>query len=477
MAWCATSSSALLCSGATSLLESASSPPAEQQDKETMASLESASDVWGLIAIALLVAANGFFVAAEFSLVSVRRSRVTELLEAKRTNAGALKYATDHLDANLAATQLGITISSLALGWIGEPALAHLIAPLLRGMPETLGVSSSHAIAVALSFAAITTLHIVLGELAPKSLALQRSEGTALWVVRPLALFQMLFRPAIFILNGLGNQVLRLFGLGPGSGEHSFHSREELKLLVAESQEAGLLNQTQQELVERVLNIGERKIAEVMTPRRDVEWIDADDSPEEILRTLRARRHEQLLVGRANIDEPLGMILKKDVLDQILDGRPLQPMEAIREPVVVHETSSIFRVLERFKSAPVRLAMVIDEYGVLQGIVTQTDLLEAIAGELPGVDGQDLEIVEREDGSLLIDGMTPAREAFVRLGFRQIEIEGKFHTIAGFAIAQLGRLPEVGDHFTFEHWRFEIIGMDGRRISRMRARRDNGAGP
>jgi CBS domain containing-hemolysin-like protein len=393
------------------------------------------------------------------------------LLEAARTHAGALRYATDNLDANLAATQLGITISSLALGWIGEPALAHLIAPLLQGMPESLGVSTSHAIAVALSFAAITTLHIVLGELAPKSLALQRSEETALWVVRPLAVFQFLFRPAIVVLNGLGNQVLRLFGLGPGSGEHSFHSREELKLLVAESHEAGLLNQTQQQLVERVLNIGERRIAEIMTPRRDVHWVDADDSPEEVLRTLRDCRHEQLLVGRGSIDDPLGMILKKDILDRILDGQPLQPMAVIREPVIVHETASIFRVLERFKTAPVRLAMVLDEYGVLQGIVTQTDLLEAIAGELPSVEGEESEIVEQDDGSLLIDGMTPAREAFNRLGFPQLEVKGNFHTIAGFAISQLGRLPEVGEHFTFEHWRFEIIELDGRRINKLRVRR------
>lgn len=428
-------------------------------------------DLVGVLAVLLLVAANGFFVAAEFSLVAVRRSRVTELVTAGRMNATALKHAVDNLDANLAATQLGITISSLALGWIGEPALAHLIEPLLNSLPGSLATASSHAIAVAISFIIITALHIVLGELAPKSLALQRSEGTALWVVRPLGFFLFLLRPAIISLNGLGNLVLRLCGLRPGTGEESLHSPEELKLLVQASQEAGILQPAQQEVVERVLSIGDRRIADIMTPRRDIAWIDADDTHDEMLRTIRDCRHEQLLVGRGSIDEPLGMILKRDLLDQALDGKALDPMAVIRDPVIVHETTPIFRVLERFKKAPVRLAIVIDEYGGLDGIVTQTDLLEAIAGDLPDVEGEEPDIVERDDGSLLIDGMMPAHDAFNRLGFRLRSAEGDFHTIAGFALARLEHLPEIGEHFDYAGWRFEIVDMDGRRIDKLLAQR------
>ena len=428
-------------------------------------------DLVGVLAVLLLVAANGFFVAAEFSLVAVRRSRVSELVTAGRMNAAALKRAVDNLDANLAATQLGITISSLALGWIGEPALAHLIEPLLNSLPGSLVTASSHAIAVAISFVIITALHIVLGELAPKSLALQRSEETALWVVRPLGLFLFLLRPAIISLNGLGNLVLRLCGLRPGTGEESLHSPEELKLLVQASQEAGILQPAQQELVERVLSIGDRRIADIMTPRRDVAWIDADDTHDEMLRTIRECRHEQLLVGRGGIDEPLGMILKRDLLDQVLDGKALDPMAVICDPVIVHETTPIFRVLERFKKAPVRLAIVIDEYGGLDGIVTQTDLLEAIAGDLPDVEGEEPDIVERDDGSLLIDGMMPAHDAFNRLGFRLRSAEGDFHTIAGFALARLEHLPEIGEHFDYAGWRFEIVDMDGRRIDKLLAQR------
>ena len=408
-------------------------------------------DFLGILAVLLLVAANGFFVAAEFSLVSVRRSRVTELVAEGRMNAKALQKAVDNLDANLAATQLGITISSLALGWVGEPALAHLLEPLLDFLPGTWAAAGSHAIAVAISFIIITALHIVLGELAPKSLALQRSEGTALGVVRPLGLFLFLLRPAISVLNGLGNLVLRLFGLRPGAGEGSLHSPAEIKLLIAESQEAGLLEQAQQDLVE---------------------WIDAEDPPEEMQKTIRESRFEQLLVGRGSIDEPIGMILKKDLLDQLLNGEPLNPMAVIRQPLVVHESTAVFKVLENFKRAPVRLAMVIDEYGSLEGIVTQTDLLEAIAGDLPDMDNDTPDVVERADGSLLMEGMMPVYDAFARLGLRFSEEEVNFHTLAGFALYQLGHLPEVGESFSFGDWHFEIVDLDGMRIDKILARRE-----
>jgi CBS domain containing-hemolysin-like protein len=433
------------------------------------------TDLFGILVVLLLVAANGFFVAAEFSLVAVRRSRVAELAAIGRLNAAALRRAVDNLDAHLAATQLGITISSLALGWIGEPALARLIEPMLSTLPGALATATSHAIAVAIAFIIITALHIVLGELAPKSLALQRSERTALWVVRPLGLFLFLFRPAIVTLNGLGNLVLRAAGLQPGTSKESLHSPEELKLLIEASQEAGILQEAQEEVVVRVLNIGERRISEIMTPRPEVDWIDAEDEREEILRTIRECPHEQLLVGRGAIDEPLGMVLKKELLDQALGGQPLDPLAIIREPLIVPETTPIFKVLERFKQVPVRLAVILDEYGSLEGIVTQTDLLEAIAGDLPVIEGEELDIIEREDGSLLLNGMMPAHDAFDRLGIRD-RTDRDFHTIAGFALSQLAHLPEVGETFKYDGWRFEIVGMRGRRIDKLLARGEPAAG-
>jgi len=428
----------------------------------------SLTDILGILAVLVLVAANGFFVAAEFSMVAVRRSRVTQLVADERRNARALERAISQLDANLAACQLGITISSLGLGWIGEPALAHLIHPLLTGLLGAYALAGAHAIAVAIAFIIITALHIVLGELMPKSLALQRSERTALAVVRPLWLFRVLLWPAIVTLNGLGNWLLKLCGLQPGATEDALHSPEELKLLIAASQEAGLLQPAQQELVERVLSIGNRRITDVMTPRVDIEWIDVEDPEEETLKIIRECGHEQLLVGKGSIDEPLGMVLKKHLLDQVLAGKTLDIMAALRQPIAIPEPMTIFRVLEQFKRAPVRLATILDEYGILQGIVTQTDLLEAIAGELPEFEGEEPGIVERDDGTLLIDGMMSAPDAFDRLGFK-VRPEGDFHTVAGFALSALGHIPDTGETFDYEGWRFEIVDLDGRRIDKILA--------
>ncbi len=434
-------------------------------------------DILGVAAIFLLVAANGFFVATEFSLVAVRRSRVAELAAAGKKNANHLLVAVEHLDANLAATQLGITISSLALGWIGEPALAHLIMPLLSLLPIESVAAPAHALAIAISFVLITSLHIVLGELAPKSLALQCSEKTALVVVRPLGAFLFVFRPAIMFLNGLGNLVLKLVGLHPGAGEESMHSPEELKLLIRESQAAGILQQAQQEVVVRVLNIGERPIGDIMTPRTQVDWIDSEDEPDEIVKAIRACPHEQVLVGRGSVDQMQGVVMKADLLEQILEGKPFDLTALLRQPLMINESKPIFKVLDDFKAKPIRIAFIFNEYGSFEGVVTQTDLLEAIAGDLPDVEGQGADVVRREDGSLLIDGLLPAYELFDRLGIAASEVEGDFHTAAGFVLAQLPHFPQTGDVFEFKGWRFEIVDMDGRRIDKLLVSAGLGTGP
>jgi len=204
-----------------------------------------------------------------------------------------------------------------------------------------------------------------------------------------------------------------------------------------------------------------------MTPRPHVEWIDIDDGSDAMLRTIRSCRHQQMLIGRGTIDEPLGMIVKKDLLDQLLDGQQPDLTGIIRQPLLVHEAMTVFKVLEQFKRAPVRLAMVVDEYGRLEGIVTQTDLLEAITGDLADIEGEEPDVVEREDGSLLIEGTMPAHEAFERLGLRERPADDGFHTIAGFVLAQLGHLPDAGETFVYERWRFEVVDMDGHRIDKL----------
>jgi CBS domain containing-hemolysin-like protein len=274
------------------------------------------------------------------------------------------------------------------------------------------------------------------------------------------------------VLNGLGNLVLRLFGLRPGSGEASLHSASELKLIVAESQDAGLLHQAQEEIVVRTLDIGNRAIGEIMTPRTEVDWIDINDDRDAVRRVVLESRHGELLVARGSIDEIAGVVAKKDLLAQVLAGQELDPAAAVGAPLLIHEGVPIFKVLELFKQTPVRLAVVVDEYGGLEGIVTQADLLEALAGDLADDEEEMPDIVERDDGSLLIDGMAPVNGILGRLGLSLRPHHTGFHTIAGFVLAELGRLPAPGDGFSYDGWRFEVVDMDGRRIDKLLVKRE-----
>lgn len=307
---------------------------------------QSASLILGkLAAVLALVFANGFFVAAEFSLVGVRRSRIDELVANGRAGAGLLRRTVDNLDANLAATQLGVTISSLGLGWIGEPALARLIEPAFGGL-GSLAATAAHAVAIAIAFCIITVFHIVLGELAPKSFALQLPERTALRIVRPLSLFLALFKPFIFLLNGLSNIVVRSCGFEPGNAESRLHSTEELKLLVAASRDAGLVQQAQQDVVERAFGMGERRVRTIMTPRHDIYWIDANASTEVMLQGVRGSRHEQVVVAKGTLDRVVGVLRKQDLLDSYLDRKlaldtdddAVEHLQSLmRESLVVHD--------------------------------------------------------------------------------------------------------------------------------------------
>ena len=395
---------------------------------------------------------------------------MAELVAEGRANAVPLRAATDRLDAHLAATQFGITLSSLALGWVGEPAIAHLIEPLLRFLPDPVGTAAAHGIAVAAAFALVTTLHIVFGELAPKSLALQKGEATALFVVRPLAAFLLVFRPAIHLLNWLGNSVLRLAGLRPGGEGEALHSPQELKILVAASQKAGLLDEAQSDVVGRVFGISELKVRSIMTPRLDVEWIDIGDPREKVLETLRDSRHEQFVVSSVEVDEIVGVVRKQDLLAQVLRGGEIDVAAATSDAVVVHESLTLVALLQMFRERPVRLAVVVDEYGGLEGVVTQTDLLEAIAGDIAGSPDEEPEVQRRVDGAVEVAGRMPVGEAFELFGLpgppaRDVD------TLAGFAVSRFGRIPAPGDGFIAGGWSFEVQRMDGRRIDRILARK------
>ncbi|WP_299472862.1 hemolysin family protein [uncultured Paracoccus sp.] len=423
-----------------------------------------------LLLVIVLVVANGFFVAAEFSLVAIRRSRIEQLGHEGHWLAPDLAKASDNLDAYLAATQLGITLSSLGLGWIGEPAVAAVLEPLLGHLPAPFDVLGSHAVAFVIAFSLITTMHIVFGELMPKSLALQKAETVSLAIVRPLAVFLVLFRPAIFVLNGFANWMLRKIGLQNTSGEEHLHSPEELKLLFDAASRAGLIQEEQGDLVDRALTLGERKIASCMTPRADFEWIDATAPFSEIRQMIIASSHSRFPVHSPDFGTH-AMVTAKAVLS--LDaGLARLPPESALPAVVVYENAAVLHILDQFRRNRTEWALVVDQHGEVQGLVTTHDLFDALAGdadaypiEVPSSDTHDAEPVEEQvfDAGISMDEF---RRQLRRPRLGADDLRG-YHTVAGFVLERLRYLPEVGTTFRQDELCFEVKAMDKLRITRL----------
>src|SRR6478752_8163930 len=273
-----------------------------------MTKFDFADVAWRLAGVMALVLANGFFVAAEFSIVAVRKTRIDQLVAENHRGARAVRRAVTNPDSYIAATQLGITMASLGLGWIGEPAVAALIQPLLRFLPATLADATAHSVAVAFAFAVVTALHIVLGELAPKTIALERAEATALLVVKPTELFMRVFAPFIRLLNGAGQAVVRALGLQSRGGHAMVHSEEELKMLVTASQEAGVLEEGEEQMLHRVFGFADLTAGQIMTPRTELVAVPAGATREEIIARIAQSRHTRLPVYRDDLDDVVGIL-------------------------------------------------------------------------------------------------------------------------------------------------------------------------
>lgn len=433
-----------------------------------------------LFAVILLVLANGFFVATEFALVAVRRSRVEQLIEARHPRARHLERALNNLDAYLAATQLGVTMSSLGLGWIGEPALAHLFEPMFqRVLPDSLAQVGAHTLSVAIAFSIITALHIVLGELAPKSLALQRPEGTALFTIQLLEWYLAIFRPVILSLNHLGNIVLRSLGLQAGSGEELVHSPEEIRFLVAASRQAGLVGAIEEDVVGRVFALGDRRISAFMTPRREIDWLDLEDSIPTLQKTIIATPHSHLPLCQGSIDDMLGLISTRQFLATSLEG-PLTTVglkQLLNPPFYIPESTRAVLALEQMRESGTHVAVVVDEYGAIQGLVTLTDILEAIVGDIRSGDQPVAsQMLRCTDDSWLLDGRL-AIDAFKDL-FHLRDLPGgegvEYQTVGGFVLSQLGYIPTVSESFQWNNLRIEVVAMDENRVDKVLVRPING---
>ena len=421
----------------------------------------------GLVAVLFLVLLNGFFVATEFALVAVRRSRIEQLVAEGNRPARTVRGALEHLDTYIAATQFGITMASLALGWIGEPALAHLIDPVLSlVLPAEWVVAGSHAIAVTISFALITALHIVLGELAPKGIALQRPEATSLVVVVPMTIFLRVFKPFIMALNGVGNLVLRLLGFRPASGEEQVHTVEELRYLVRTSREAGLLESAEEQMIGRALNLNDITAHSVMVPRNEMTAVPLDFSHDDLLDLVGLKRHVRFPVYKEDQDHIVGMIFLTDVhaWERTHPGEPFSVRAAMRPPLFVPESSKGDDLLDQMRAARTHTAVVIDEYGGVAGLLTLQDILERIVGEMPEADEEARSEIEvLPDGSVRVDGLTPLVDIEEHFDLSLEDVEAD--TVGGYVLETLGRIPATGEEVEIGSYTIRITGMDGLRVA------------
>jgi CBS domain containing-hemolysin-like protein len=428
--------------------------------------------------IVALVLVNGLFVAAEFAIIGLRPTRLTQLIEAGDRTAAALKRTLDDprlQDRYIATAQIGITLASLGLGMYGEATVAHwLEAPLEQILG--LGVEVAHAIAVVIALSLMTFAHVVVGEMVPKSLALQYAERTAFGIAGAMSFMNRVFAPAVFILNAISNALLRLFGIPATAGEHRLYSAQELELVVAESAEGGLLSTQQERLLQNIFDFGERVVGQVMTPRTQISALPITTPPAELPERLATAKRSRLLVYERDLDHVAGVVLVKEAITrQITQPGPLNLRELIRPMPIVPETARVGRVLAAFKRERVHIALVVDEYGGTAGVVTLEDLIEEVVGEVRDEfdTGELPKLREVAPGVLLARGDLLLEE-LRELSDLIIPERATKHveTLGGLVITLLGRPAQVGDVLKLGRARLEVEGIEGLAVRLVRITRE-----
>jgi CBS domain containing-hemolysin-like protein len=336
----------------------------------------------GLLSVPLLVALNGLFVAAEFALVAVRRTRVEEMIAQGRSGAKTVEYALINLDRSIAATQLGITLASISLGWIGEPTLAHLLEPAFDFLPMGWSGVAAHTLAVFVAFMLITFMHVVFGELVPKTMALQNPADTALWVARPIVVFMKLSRPLIFFMNGTGNVILRWCGFRPATGSDMAHSLEELALLIEDSQESGVLTKTQADVVEKTFRLPSKRVKDYLVPKDKMAALELNTPPDQVLASVRDTAHTRLPVYEGQLDNIVGIVNTKDLFHLFSLKGLVNLQDAIYPALFLKPNEDVATALQMFRKAHRPMAVVKDDDGHVLGLITLEDILEEIVGDI-----------------------------------------------------------------------------------------------
>jgi CBS domain containing-hemolysin-like protein len=430
-----------------------------------MQTAEGTSIGLGLTSVVVLVLANAFFVAAEFALVGARRTRLDEMARGGDGKARLARRAVQSLDRYISATQLGITLASLGLGWIGEPALARVIDGAFAWLPEAAASIASHTVASVIAFAIITVLHIILGELVPKALALLYPEDVSRWVAAPLMGFAWVMAAPIALLNGTANRLLGLMGINPPGDHERLHSPEEIRMLVEQSEVGGSLLKQDARLLEGVFEFSEKTAQEVMTPRTQIAALPSDIRIEEAADEVAKEGRSRYPVYTDSLDEIVGVVHAKDLL-AALRSRPRDPVRSVmRPPIFVPGTREVEDVLTDMKRLKVHLAVVLDEYGGTAGIVTMEDLLEEIVGDI--FDEHDRpEAAAPVEGAKVLDGSLPISE--FNSEYNATIDDTDYTTIGGYLFGELGRLPRPGDRVPAGTLVLEVAEMEGRRVKSVR---------
>jgi putative hemolysin len=424
-------------------------------------------DLLKLTVVVLLILANAFFVAAEFAVVGVRRTRIDELVAKGHTTAHWVQKTIQNPDRFFATTQLGITLSSLGLGWVGEPALSHLLTPIIELFPSNISSEVSHSLSAGLTFAIITLLHVVIGELVPRSIALQYPERLSLAVAQPTTWIERIFRPVVWVLDKTGNALLRLIKIQPASGHELVHSVEELKMLVSASAGSGVVEGEAEEMLHAIFDFGETLVRLVMIPRTEMIAIPTDSSLQEALHVAIEQQYTKLPVYGESLDQVLGIVNLKDLLGALYGERieAKTARDLMREAIFIPETAKVSVLLKLFRARQRHMAIVLDEYGGTAGLVTLADLLEEIVGEVGDPFDHEPEVLPLPDGSSLVDGLMPIDDFNER--FNLSLSDPNYDTIAGFVLGHLGRLAKVGDTIIVEGVQLRVEAMDGLRIARV----------
>lgn len=449
----------------SSMLASGELPPAQWEEPGTI--------LFKLLGVLLLVFLNGFFVAAEFALVKVRGSQLDSLAEEGHRGAGRAKHLTNNLEAYLSACQLGVTLASLGLGWVGEPVLAHLLGPVF----PMLGIESPavvRSVSFALAFSTITFLHIVLGEQGPKILAIRKPLAATLWVSRALQVFYALFKPAIWFLNVSANALLKwVFRIEPVSEHELAHSEEELRVILAESARSHEVTQLGKEILINALDMRDRVVRDITTPRGEVVFLNTEDSFEENLKAAQASRHTRFPVCEGHLDQAIGQVHIKDLLPLLREPNP--DLHSIkRELLPVPEMMPLEKLLTFFLSKHAHLALVVDEFGGTVGIVTLDNVLEELVGDIQDeFDAEAPELRKVGEDEFVVEGSLGLYELNDLIG---LELESAdVSTIGGYVTHLIGHLPKQGEQTQIEDYQVTIAKADGRRVIEVHFKRSNKA--